>query len=243
MKKVLYLLMVFSFAFILSDEVKALSIPADGEWHVLDSTDINHPGVYTCKSSDSSVVQTNIKSISSTEYKCAAKTSKADANVTIEWYVTYSGSKMNYGSSSLTATAVTNNANNVDANHNNIESTADVTDLCDATKNPGVMGAFKLGSIAIDIIKIVVPILLIVFGMIDMAKIVVDGKDDSIQKSALTFGKRAGAAIIIFLVPTIVLNVFDMVEGWTGVEYKYQACLDCLLDTSKCPENISITGN
>jgi hypothetical protein len=114
--------------------------------------------------------------------------------------------------------------------------------VCDATANPGVMAGFKLGSIAIDIIKIVVPILLIVFGMIDMSKIVVEGKEDSIGKSAATFGKRAGAAILIFLAPTLILTVFDYISGWYGVEYKFQKCLDCLLDTSKCPDNLTITG-
>lgn len=57
---------------------------------------------------------------------------------------------------------------------------------------------------AIVIIKIVVPILLIIFGMLDLSKAVIAAKEDEIKKGQQTFIKRAIAAVIVFFVIQIV---------------------------------------
>jgi amino acid transporter len=56
----------------------------------------------------------------------------------------------------------------------------------------------------INIIKIAIPILLIIFGMLDLGKAVTAQKEDEIKKGQQTFMKRAIAAIIVFLVVAIV---------------------------------------
>ena len=72
-------------------------------------------------------------------------------------------------------------------------------DFCSQTSD-----LLKLIGVAITIIKIVIPIILIVFGMLDMGKAVTAGKDDEIKKQAIIFLKRAIAAVLVFFVPTIV---------------------------------------
>ena len=62
----------------------------------------------------------------------------------------------------------------------------------------------NLIGIGIMIIKVVIPILLIIFGMLDMGKAVTSGKDDEIKKQAMAFLRRAIAAVVVFFVPTIV---------------------------------------
>ena len=55
-----------------------------------------------------------------------------------------------------------------------------------------------------NIIKIVVPIILLGFGIVDFAKAVFSGSDDDMKKSQKNFIKRLGIAILIFFVPTII---------------------------------------
>ena len=65
----------------------------------------------------------------------------------------------------------------------------------------------------IVIIKIAVPVLLIIFGMIDLGKAVVAAKEDEIKKGQQTFIKRAITAVIVFFVIQIVQLVVGFVSG------------------------------
>lgn len=53
-------------------------------------------------------------------------------------------------------------------------------------------------------IKIGVPVLLVVFGMIDLGKAVMQSKEDDIKKAQQTFLKRLLAAALVFFVITVV---------------------------------------
>lgn len=70
-----------------------------------------------------------------------------------------------------------------------------------------------LVSTIITIIKIAVPILLIIFGMLDLGKAVVAAKEDEIKKGQQTFIKRAIAAVIVFFVIQVVQIVVRFVSG------------------------------
>ena len=126
------------------------------------------------------------------------------------------------------------------AEGSNDASVADAFSLCDAETNPQIMAAFKFGGIILLIVKILVPIILIVLGMIDMGKAVVDDKDDAIKKNAIIFAKRIGAGILVFIAPSLLLIIFDSIDAIDNVNSAFKNCVDCLLDTSKCPDNISL---
>lgn len=61
------------------------------------------------------------------------------------------------------------------------------------------------------IIQIVVPILLVIFGMIDLVKAVIAGKEDEIKKSQMTFVKRLIAGALVFFVFVIVKMLVSFV--------------------------------
>lgn len=89
------------------------------------------------------------------------------------------------------------------------------------------------------IIKIVVPILLIVFGMMDLAKAVMAQKEDEIKKGQQTFVKRLIAAIIVFFVITVV----QMVIGFlAGDEDSVTTCFDCFVNNTNCKQKVSTNG-
>lgn len=63
---------------------------------------------------------------------------------------------------------------------------------------------FNLVHYVILIIQIVVPILLIIWGMLDFAKGLTKGKDEDIKAGQKTFISRLIVAVVVFLVVTIV---------------------------------------
>lgn len=87
----------------------------------------------------------------------------------------------------------------------------------------------RLVSTAIDIIKIVVPILLVVFGMLDLGKAVMAQKEDEIKKGQQTFVKRLIAAVVVFLVVFIVEIVVGLVAP-KGENTNIWDCFNCLVN-------------
>ena len=76
---------------------------------------------------------------------------------------------------------------------------------------PGVL------STVVTIIKIGVPILLIVFGMLDLGKAVIASKEDEIKSAQKMLIKRAIYAVAIFFVVLIVNLVFSLL-GSAGTD-------------------------
>ena len=68
----------------------------------------------------------------------------------------------------------------------------------------------------VNIIKIGVPIILIVLGMIDMGKAVASQKEDEIKKGQKTLISRVIAAAIVFFVVAIVQLMLSIVSGASG---------------------------
>ncbi len=96
-------------------------------------------------------------------------------------------------------------------------------------------------SMIILLIKIVVPILLIVFGMLDLAKAVMAQKEDEIKKGQQTFIKRLIAAVVVFFIITIVQIVIKYVSGGDA---SVTSCFNCFVNGSAGDNGCKMeTGN
>lgn len=101
---------------------------------------------------------------------------------------------------------------------------------------PGVSNIpYKLINIVstiITVIKFGVPILLIIFGMLDLGKAVIASKEDEIKKGQQLFIKRVIAAILVFFVITIVQLMVSLVKSnddvdiWKCVDIFIKGCPD-----------------
>ena len=78
-------------------------------------------------------------------------------------------------------------------------------------------------------LKILVPIIIIIFGVIDFAKATVSNDDGAIKKAAGALVRRAVVGVCIFFIPTIVKVIFDVVQNVTGTLEGIDACETCLL--------------
>ncbi len=115
--------------------------------------------------------------------------------------------------------------------------TNDDIDLC---QNPGVVKSAQIVGWCLFVIKIIAPILLIIFALIEIGKAVVANDDKAIQTAISSLVKRAIAAVVIFFVPTIIAFVFNVVASATEAKTKYSCLSSCINKPGSCkiPSNI-----
>ena len=118
----------------------------------------------------------------------------------------------------------------------------DFLNICDENDSPQVLATFRLIGIFITIAKIVAPIIIVIMGLFDIAKAVTDGKEDAIVKQGIALIKRFIAGLLIFFVPSIILSIYDFIDGWDEVRSEHEKCVQCLLGDSSCP-NVGFNGN
>ena len=87
----------------------------------------------------------------------------------------------------------------------------------------------------IPIIQIGVPILLILYGMFDLAKAVIASKEDEIKNATKLLTKRAIYAVAVFLVVTLVTAVFGLLSstGDKNIENQSKSGIDCWNEIKK----------
>lgn len=90
-----------------------------------------------------------------------------------------------------------------------------VVSICD---NGDILSVFKIVNIIILVIKIVVPIMLILVGMIDFMNAIKVSNEDLLVKAKKSFLNKCIASICVFLVPTIVSTLVMISD--TNNEYK-----------------------
>ena len=83
--------------------------------------------------------------------------------------------------------------------------------------------------IVLLVVKIVIPVILIILGMVDLGKAVIASKDDAISKSAKQLLMRLIAAVVIFFIPTIVSAIFFLIGSFNNdVRADYEVCRECI---------------
>lgn len=110
--------------------------------------------------------------------------------------------------------------------------------------NSSIQPVWTLVGIIINIIMIGVPILLIIFGMVDLGKAVIASKEEEVKKATKLLGKRFLYAVGVFAVVWIVTFLFDAVSSAMGSdnteykEYQWKYCWKCNIrnkgDQSAC---------
>ena len=94
---------------------------------------------------------------------------------------------------------------------NTLDTISENTTMCAGMEIPDTV--FNVVATVIKGIKIVVPILLIIWGMIDFAKSVIAKKEEDIKKYQKAFVMRLISAALVFLVIIIVQLVVNLLAG------------------------------
>ena len=85
-------------------------------------------------------------------------------------------------------------------------------------------------------VKIIIPLILIIYGSIDFGKALITNNDDSVKKATNSFITRVIAAVIIFFIPTIVNFIFHGILNVNSNGGIYENCRVCIFDVKNCTE-------
>lgn len=106
--------------------------------------------------------------------------------------------------------------------------------FCEETAN-----IWKMFGEVLNIIRIVIPIIIIVLGMLDLGKIVLSGDSKAMKESQKMFIKRLIYGVAIFFLGTVVKLVFELVDN-NIAEGENKACWTCMSrpDSKACNKYI-----
>jgi len=91
-------------------------------------------------------------------------------------------------------------------------------------------GLWALVGKILFVFKIVIPLLLIIFGMIDLGKAVISSDEKEIKNATTSIMRRLIAAVVIFFIPTIVGAVFGLIDNFNNDKdtADYDICEACI---------------
>ena len=101
-------------------------------------------------------------------------------------------------------------------------------------QEPNVINALRVVGYFIFIGKIIVPFIIIGYGIFDLSKAVTGGDSDKVAKGVKTIGIRVLIGILIFAVPSIINVILDISNNLKEEETGYSMCQTCLLDPWAC---------
>ena len=84
------------------------------------------------------------------------------------------------------------------------------------------------------VVKIAIPLCLLIFGIINLVKVVVSGEQEGLAKSVKSLGIKAIAAVVIFILPTIIYYIINLVGGSNEGTEVYGYCNTCIFEPKKC---------
>lgn len=90
----------------------------------------------------------------------------------------------------------------------------------------------KLLGIVLNLVKIIIPLILIFMCIKDVTKAIISGKGEDLTGSIPMFAKRFVAAALIFFVPTLVTYAIDEFVSFDDKAFK--ECTTCLFEPDDC---------
>ena len=106
--------------------------------------------------------------------------------------------------------------------------------VCGFDYVPSKLPAFTSG--LFNLIKLLVPIILIVMGMIDFLRAMMSSDEKKMKDSQHRFVTRLIAAVIVFLIMAVVQFAFSSIAAGTDYKNGFANCMDCIFngDIASC---------
>lgn len=97
-------------------------------------------------------------------------------------------------------------------------------------------GMLKLVGYVLWIFKVAIPIIIVIFGIIDLGKAVTASKDDEIKKAVKQLMYRLAAGVMIFFIPTLIMFVFELISDYNNImtASEFNVCETCILKPGDC---------
>ena len=78
------------------------------------------------------------------------------------------------------------------------------------------------------IVKIIIPAVLIIMGIITLGKAVISNDEKESKKGYITIVRKIVTAVVIFFVPSIVTALFSIINEFNELKPDYNVCRKCM---------------
>lgn len=102
---------------------------------------------------------------------------------------------------------------------------------------------FQFIGYIVMILKILIPAILIVLGVVALGKAVISDDDKEIKTAVNSLIKKFITAVLIFFIPTIVSALFTIVNGFSDVEADYNVCIKCITSPTRGTCTNAVSGS
>lgn len=103
------------------------------------------------------------------------------------------------------------------------------TGFCTDTKD-----VWRFVGWVVNIVKIVIPVILIVLAIIAFGKAVISDDDKEIKTAVSSLIKKFIIAVLIFFIPQIVLGLFGAIHAADETLNDSRVCINCVNHPNKC---------
>ena len=86
----------------------------------------------------------------------------------------------------------------------------------------------------LTLVKVAIPLVIVIYGIMDLGKAVVASKEDEIKTGAKRLLWRAVAGVAIFFIPSIVMWLFGTIGQYTTGSQGFDNCKTCILTPWSC---------
>lgn len=121
-----------------------------------------------------------------------------------------------------------------------IELEVKMVDICSPESSS--LKAFQIIGYILIIIKILVPLIIIILGMIEFFKSLLSGDEKANSAAVKALINKVVMGVFIFFIPTILDAMLSLVRDAKSVGKNYEVCTKCVLDpnSSECnPKGLS----
>lgn len=131
----------------------------------------------------------------------------------------------------------TNNENYKDETTQKPSDYVDKIDYNSLCENRSIKQTMKLIGYLVQVIRWIVPLIIIVLGMIDFGKATIESDDKALNKATASLIRRIVAGLVVFFIPTIILAILNAIEVTKGIEdetnSQFGACTKCIFGAHK----------
>ncbi len=98
----------------------------------------------------------------------------------------------------------------------------------------GPLRVFKIIYLLISIARVLIPVIIIIMGTKDLMNAILQSNTDEMKKAPAIFIKRLIAGLAIFLIPSFIDAIFNMVSGYEKTPSQFASCSVCLTNGKDC---------
>lgn len=113
--------------------------------------------------------------------------------------------------------------------NNDYTTNIDYNNICG---DPRISNIMQIIGYIIFVVKILVPLIIIVLGMVDFGKAVISSDEKNINKAASSLIRRILAGLAIFFIPTIIFAILNLTEvsNENNKQGSFVECTKCMFD-------------